>query len=84
MGPETIEVDGIVFCEDWPGVAYRRTFRAELPVDGRRTSRHEPVDDPFGVIVNQGRWWYVVLPNNERERCSSLKEAAECAARRRT
>jgi len=82
MAPETIEVDGIVFREDWPVVGYR-TFRAEIPdVVRHRTSRYEPVDDPYGVIVNQRGWWYVVLPNNKRERFFSLQDAAERAARR--
>lgn len=68
---ETIEAAGITFREDAPFVGYR-TFRAV------------PYDDSLGVIINQGVYWYVLFPSDYRERFYSLKEAAECAARRRT
>jgi hypothetical protein len=63
-------------------IAHGIVFREDSPVVGYRTFRAEPVDDPYGVIVNQREWWYVVLPNNKCERFLSLQEAAERAARR--
>jgi hypothetical protein len=66
---ETIEVEGIVFREDSPFVGYR-TFRAV------------PADDSLGVVIYQGVWWYVVMPDGRRERFSTIEDAVKCAARR--